>query len=121
MKRKFITAVAVPAMIGTGLFVNAGVSEAATTYNFRLSQFAMVVADVCVITDVETVCSGKWASGKSEVFQVKANSPRNWHCKANIVGARDATSRDFSRDKIKECALRGNAIGAWFDLVRPDH
>ncbi|WP_033288168.1 hypothetical protein [Amycolatopsis jejuensis] len=119
LKRKIGGAATAAALACTGLFLSPGVGEAATVYKFRLSQFAFVVANVCVRTDVEQVCSGFWGKGKSEVFDVKANRTSGWRCDADVKAAVDASKGPFDRNEFKECALHGDPFGTSFELKRP--
>jgi hypothetical protein len=114
LKRKFLTAIAMSAMISTTAIANAGPSQAATIHRFRLSQFAAVVANVCVHTDAATVCTGNWPTNRSEVFDVPANSPHGWWCDAEVAGGGHVYTDYFSRDYVKECRLDGTA--AWFTI-----
>lgn len=113
LKRRFGAAIATSLMIGTAFIVNTGVGQAESKiYNFRLSQFAMVVANICVHTDLkpEGECTGKWANGGSEVFQVPADSLDNWWCTADVFGANNPKPVQFSRTNTKECYLEGDAL-----------
>jgi hypothetical protein len=114
LKRKFLTAIAMSAMISTTAIANAGPSQADTIHKFRLSQFAAVVANVCVHTDVETVCTGNWPTNRSEVFDVRANSPHGWWCDAEEGGGGRVSTERFTRDYYKECRLDGTAF--WFEI-----
>jgi hypothetical protein len=115
LKRKFLTTIAMSAMISTTAIVNAGPSQAATIYKFRLSQFAAVVANVCVHTDTDTVCTGKWGAGGSEVFDVPADSLNNWWCDAEVVAGSSVNTNRFSRYDAKECYLEGSGFSYWLD------
>jgi hypothetical protein len=107
---------AVFVLVGSALAITQAQASAESTIGFRLSNFSAVVGNICVSTDVGVQCSGKWATGKSEVFQVRYNGLDNWSCSADIVtgGAGFPTASDtpgpFSRRDFKECVLHG-ALG----------
>src|SRR5689334_6220210 len=104
-------------MAATAFIANAGVGQAADVYRFRVSNFAWVVADICVHTDVNPpVCTGRWAKGKSEVLDVPANSMDNWYCTADVVAGRNSESSRFSRADTKECYLEGDTILSYFSF-----
>ncbi|QWF83153.1 hypothetical protein [Amycolatopsis sp. CA-230715] len=117
---KLITGAVTSALIGTTLLVGAGVSQADTVYEFRMSQFSYWVANICVKTDSDEVCTGKWGKGKSEVFKVKARNAAPWICTAYAVSGPTVESSVFSRDVYKECAFHGAPLASnYFDLVKP--
>ncbi|WP_033294469.1 hypothetical protein [Amycolatopsis jejuensis] len=105
--RKLLAAAAMPAIVGLALTAAATPSAAATTYNFRLSNFSGTVANICVYTGAGKACSGRWGTNKSEVFKVQANSPSGWHCYAEVISGTDASSVNFNRNDVKECILHG--------------
>jgi hypothetical protein len=107
-RSKLLAAVAMSAVVGTGVVVGTGTSQASTVYRFRLSQFAHLIANVCVQTDADRVCSGNWAIGKSEVFDVRADSLYGWQCWSEIVGGPTVSTTRFSREVVKECYLQGD-------------
>lgn len=113
VKRRILAPIATLLMAGTALIANAGVSQAdgLEIYNFRLSNFAWVVANICVHTHTkpEGECTGKWAHGGSEVFQIPADSLEDWWCTADVVGAVGPQPVHFSRTDTKECYLDGDA------------
>ncbi|MEU6235102.1 hypothetical protein [Kitasatospora sp. NPDC047058] len=107
---------AVAGMLATtsaGMIAVAPASHAAGSAAFRLSNFSATIANICVHTDVATKCSGNLAAGKSEVYHVAYNGPRNWYCTATAKGLSGTASTPyFSRDDVKECAEVGNIFGA---------
>ncbi|GAA1951327.1 hypothetical protein GCM10009754_20200 [Amycolatopsis minnesotensis] len=117
---KVFATVAVSGAIGASALAGSGTSEAATTYNFRFSQFGSYVADICIVTDADNVCSGKWPYNKSEVKQVKANSPDGWKCEGRVQGGKDLFSGPFSRNEFKECIMSGLVGTHSMKLERPD-
>jgi hypothetical protein len=112
LKQRTFAAFAALAMFGIAVIANAGASEASTAdvYRFRLSNFGWVVANICVHTDSATVCSGKWARGKSEIFDVPANALDNWYCTADIEGGPGIGAVRFSRVNTKECVVDGTIL-----------
>lgn len=121
LKRKVAAAAAASVVIGAGLLGTAGESSAETVYEFRLSQFSYVVADMCVHTDIDSMCVYNWGYNVSEFYDVKANSPDNWYCTAHVHTQSDATTSLFSRNDFKECKLTGDPFsGSFLSLVRPD-
>ncbi|OZM71091.1 hypothetical protein CFN78_21720 [Amycolatopsis antarctica] len=122
MKRTLLTAVVAPTVIGAGIIATTGVSQAESTYNFRLSNFSATVAEICVETDADKACTGAWNTGKSEVFEVKANSANDWKCTAHIHGAAndpDISSANFDRADVKECKVNGTAFHTVINLEEP--
>ncbi|OZM71092.1 hypothetical protein CFN78_21725 [Amycolatopsis antarctica] len=107
MKRTLLAAVVAPTVIGAGIIATTGVSQAESTYNFRLSNFSATVADICVHTDTDKVCSGEWPQGKSTVVEVRANSANDWKCEAKVVMGGNVSSGLFDRSEAKECYLEG--------------
>lgn len=120
MKRKLATAMTTTVLAGASLLAGAGVSQADTVYEFRMSQFSYWVANICVKTDSDEVCTGKWGKGKSEVFKVKARNTAPWICTAYAVSGPTVESSVFSRDVYKECAFHGAPLASnYIELVRP--
>ena len=119
--RSLVAAVVTALLVGAGLFATAGVSAAAPVYKFRLSQFAAIVAEVCVQTDVDRVCV-TWGANRSEVFDVRANSLHNWMCQAYTKPTGVTwTMKGISRTEFKECGVFGRtAFDANLKAKRPD-
>jgi hypothetical protein len=103
-----IAVAGVAATVGAGAIATAPASFASQPASFRLSNFASVVANVCVHTDIAVKCTGNITAGVSRVIKVDYNNPGNWYCTAKVPGGpRDDTPR-FSRANVKECAGQGN-------------
>jgi hypothetical protein len=103
-----IGAAGLAVLVGAGAIATAPASYASQKAGFRLSNFAGVVATVCVHTDIAVQCTGNITSGVSRVYSVAYNNPNNWYCTARVpAGPRDDTPR-FSRANVKECAGQGN-------------
>lgn len=111
LKRRFLAAITTSAIAATVVLASAGVSEASTNYRFRLSQFATAVANLCVFTDATPpggVCTTDWAGGRSEIFDVPADSLENWHCEVFLKNGPKLTIGPFSRVNTKECYIDGD-------------
>jgi hypothetical protein len=89
---------------------------------FRLSNFGAFVAEVCVYTDVASQCTGRFATNRSEVWNIRHNSP-NFVCRSKVwTGYFDEyvvnTSPVFSRNTYKECVIHGTVANRKLDLIR---
>ncbi|WP_406001186.1 hypothetical protein [Streptomyces sp. NBC_00829] len=115
-RKKKLVWLVVSASLATGGFVaatGAGFAAGAPRIAaFRLSNFSGTIANVCVRTDVAKKCSGNFAGGKSEVFQVKFKKPTGWSCTSTSKGLTGTASTvSFSRADVKECAVVGTIFG----------
>ncbi len=112
---------------GVGIAITPNEASAASTIGFRLSNFSAVIGNICVVPgrseDSEKQCSGKMATGKSKVFQVKYGDPaglNGWMCYAEMPkahqGATTFVGTDFfSRQNVKECVLHGTTFNPKLD------
>ncbi|MFN6487625.1 MULTISPECIES: hypothetical protein [unclassified Nostoc] len=80
---------------------------------FRLSNFDVGIATVCVETDRETQCTGRVPKGTSRVYTVRYHNLTGWKCHVRAdrpLPPHSVHSHKFSRGEFKECLFIDNTI-----------